>query len=130
MQLAPQAAVASVASGTLRSAVRNFFTIKKETAAPFSAAVSFGCFGTIRTTYRRKSFGFPLTSCGARKNLRASLFLDFFDRCANPCSLPPPQAAVASVASGTLRSAVRNFFTIKKETAAPFSAAVSFGNSL
>lgn len=31
MQLAPQAAVASVASGTLRSAVRNFFTIKKET---------------------------------------------------------------------------------------------------
>lgn len=42
MQLAPQAAVASVASGTLRSAVRNFFTIKKETAAPFSAAVSFG----------------------------------------------------------------------------------------
>ena len=26
------------------------------------------------------------------------LFLDFFDRCANPCSLYPPQAALAGVA--------------------------------
>ena len=46
---------------------------------PISKSVrNVGCFGTIRTTYRRKSFGFPLTSCGARKKSSASLFLDFF----------------------------------------------------
>ena len=37
-------------------------------------------------------------SFGARKNRLACAFLDFFDRCANPFSLYPPQAALESVA--------------------------------
>ena len=37
----------------------------------------------------------PTPSCGTRKNLRAVRLLDFFDRCAIPCSLYHPPDAVA-----------------------------------
>jgi len=39
-----------------------------------------------------------ISSCGARKNLRAVRLLDFFDRCAKPCLLSPPLAALAGFA--------------------------------
>ena len=48
----------------------------------------------------------PTPSCGTRKNLRAVRLLDFFDRCAIPCSLYHPPDAVAGDAFGTLRSLV------------------------
>ena len=46
----------------------------------------------------------PLAGTG--QNLRAVRLLDFFDRCAIPCSLYHPPDAVAGDAFGTLRSLV------------------------
>ena len=42
--------------------------------------------------------GQSISSCGARLRLRRKPALPIADRCANPCSLSPPPAALACVA--------------------------------
>ena len=62
---------------------------------------------------RRGDLNLLLPSCGARRNLRASRSLDFFDRYANKRSLLRPPDAVACVAPGTRRSGVETLSETK-----------------
>ena len=59
-------------------------------------------------------------SCGARKNLRAllALFLDFFDRCAHPCSLHRLRRAPRRGPRRIRRSGSNPVFPHKKTKAA------------
>ena len=56
--------------------------------------------GIVKTFVAREAGFERASSCGSRKNLRAIRLLDFFDRCAIPCSLYRPLDAVAGDAFG------------------------------
>ena len=66
-------------------------------------------FSNGRGRRARSCFATPLAV--PEKIFGLPLFLDFFDRCANPCSLYPPPAALAGVARHAPRASESNRFT-------------------
>ena len=62
----------------------------------------------------RSCFATPLAV--PEKIFGLPLFLDFFDRCANPCSLYPPPAALAGVARHAPRASGSSLFRETKKS--------------
>ena len=65
-------------------------------------------------------------SCGARKMFPLGA-RTFFDRCANPCSLLPPPAAVAGVARHAPRASDSTFFSDKIDPAVKAAGSILAG---
>ena len=71
-------------------------------------------FSNGRGRRARSCFATPLAV--PEKIFGLPLFLDFFDRCANPCSLYPPPAALAGVARHAPRASGSSLFRETKKS--------------